>query len=95
MQNSAAQMQSHIPQLQQSYTDVTAALSSTANDLSTIVTAKDISYQEKATRLGKEVQDRVTPLLDVVKRAVSEVLSRANRETKVNGVPPAGNGSAR
>jgi len=88
-------MQSHIPQLQQSYADLTAALSSTVSDLSTIVTTKDISLQEKATRLSKEVQDRVTPLLDVVKRAVSEVLSRAYRETKVNGVPPAGNGSTR
>ncbi|KIM45516.1 hypothetical protein M413DRAFT_8690 [Hebeloma cylindrosporum] len=92
LHDSAAQIQSQIPQIQQSYADLTGALSSTVNELTTIVTTKNMSLQDKVTRVSKEVQHRVTPLLEAVQRAVSQVLSRT--ETKVNGVTPK-NGSAR
>ncbi|KAF8190887.1 lipid droplet-associated perilipin protein [Pholiota molesta] len=76
LQSSAAQVQSQVPQIQQSYADLTGAISSTVNELSSIITTKDLPLQDKVTRVSKEVQDRVQPLLDAVRKGVSEVLAR-------------------
>jgi len=83
-QNSASQIQSQIPQIQQSYTDLSAALSSTANELTSIMTKKDIPLQEKVSRVGKEVRERIQPLLEAVKKGVSDVLARSERQIDAN-----------
>jgi hypothetical protein len=80
IQNPGSQIQSRIPPIQQSYADLTAALSSTVNELSKIVTTKDLPLQEKLARVGKEVHERINPLLETVKKGVSEVLSRSKAE---------------
>ena len=88
LQNSASQIQSQIPQIQQSYADLSAALSSTANELSCIITNHELPLQEKVSRIGKEVGERIQPLLESVKRGVSEVLARSAPHTN----PANGNG---
>ncbi len=77
LHSSAAHIQSQIPQIQQSYADLTAAISATVGELSAIITTKDLPVQDKVTRVSKEVQDRVQPLLESVKKGVSEVLARS------------------
>ncbi|KDR79852.1 hypothetical protein GALMADRAFT_116362 [Galerina marginata CBS 339.88] len=91
IQNSASQIESQIPQIQQSYAHLTAALSSTANELTHIITAKDLPLNEKVARISKEVQDRVTPLLDTVKKGVAEVLTRS-KDTAQDASATATNG---
>ncbi|KAF8957329.1 lipid droplet-associated perilipin protein [Flammula alnicola] len=95
LHNSATQIQSQIPQIQQSYADLTAAISSTVNELSAIVTTKDLPLQEKVTRVSKEVQDRVHPLLETVKKGVADVLARskAEGESKAQDVAQTPNGN--
>ncbi|KAH9478236.1 hypothetical protein JR316_0008689 [Psilocybe cubensis] len=89
LQNSASQLQSQLPsQIQQSYADLSAALTSTVNELTTIITTKDLPLQEKVARVGKEVQERVHPLLETVKKGVSEVLARS-KEARVVAEPAA------
>ena len=56
-QNSASHLQSQIPQIQQSYADLSATISSTANELSSIVVNQNLPLQEKGGRVGK---DRLT-----------------------------------
>lgn len=95
LHSSAAHIQSQIPQIQQSYTDLTAAISATVSELSAIITTKDLPVQDKVTRVSKEVQDRVQPLLESVKKGVSEVLarSRAAEAKVVETVNGAANGN--
>jgi hypothetical protein len=95
LHSSAAQIQSQIPQIQHSYADLTAAISSTVHELTAIVTTKDMPLQEKVTRVSKEVQDRVQPLLEAVKKGVSEVLARSKvAEAKAtDAVTDAANGN--
>ncbi|KAF9051961.1 lipid droplet-associated perilipin protein, partial [Panaeolus papilionaceus] len=78
LQKSTSQIQSQIPeQIQQSYADVTAALSSAAQELAAILKTKDMPLQEKVTRVSSEVRERITPLLETVKKGVAEVLARS------------------
>ena len=90
LQNSASHLQSQIPQIQQSYADLSAAISSTANELSSIVVNQDLPLQEKVGRVGKEVRERIQPLLESVKKGVSDILARS--ETQVNSTSSNGNG---
>jgi len=85
LHNSASQIQSQIPQIQQSYTDLSAALSSTANELRSIIVNQELPLQEKVSRVGKEVRERIQPLLESVKKGVSEVLARSEPASTVNG----------
>jgi DNA anti-recombination protein RmuC len=87
-QSSASQIQSQIPQIHQSYADLSAALSSTANELTSIITNQDLAFQEKVGRFGREVRERVQPLLESVKKGISEVLARSEPQVDV----PNGNG---
>lgn len=82
-QNSASQIQSQIPQIQQSYTDLSAALSSTANELTSII-KKDLPLPEKVGRVGREVRERIQPLLEAMKKGVSDVLARSERQVDAN-----------
>ena len=88
LQNSASQIQSQTSQIHQSYADLSAALSSTVNELSSIITDQDLAFQEKVGRVGREVRERVQPLLESVKNSVSEVLARSDPQVDL----PNGNG---
>jgi len=79
--DSASHIQSQIAQIQQSYSDFSDALSTTVRELTGIVKQKDLPMQEKASRVSKEVQNRVNPLLETVKKGVSEVLARSKDAT--------------
>ncbi|KAF8812120.1 hypothetical protein BYT27DRAFT_7183143 [Phlegmacium glaucopus] len=81
LQNSASQIQSQIPQIQQSYADLSAALSSTANELTSIIVNQDLPVQERLSRVGKEVRERIQPLLESAKKGISEVLARSEPQT--------------
>ncbi|KAG6818811.1 hypothetical protein H0H93_001416 [Arthromyces matolae] len=64
------------PQIQQTYIEVTTNLSTTISELRNIIAKENITIQEKVKQVGHEVQNRVTPLLDTIKKGVSELLSR-------------------
>lgn len=99
VQNSAAAFRSSIQntvqnqvpaQMRQRYTELTDNLQGAATELKNIL-AENISMQEKASRVGHQVHDRVSPLLESLRNAVSELLARGKRETskasrQVNGV---------
>ena len=70
--------------IHQAYTEVSAALLDTVHNLASIVKEKDLPVQEKMSRVGKEVQNRVTPILDTVKKSASDVLARS-KETAPTG----------
>lgn len=70
-----------VAQIQQAFASLSGALSTTAQELSSIITQKDLPVQEKMSRVAKEVQNRVTPLLDTLKNGVSEVLARSKETT--------------
>jgi hypothetical protein len=66
-----------LPQsLQSSFPD----LSATISELRNIVTSKDITLNEKATRVGIEVRDCVNPLLEDAKKRVRELVGIATSE---------------
>jgi len=85
LQNSTAQIQSQIPQIQQYYANISVALSSAANELTSIITSKDHAFNDKVGLLGKEVRERIQPLLESVKKSVSEVLARSEQVDAPNG----------
>ncbi|KAJ8082014.1 hypothetical protein PM082_007860 [Marasmius tenuissimus] len=64
-----------IPELQKSLQEL-------SSELHEIVTAKDVPLQEKALRASNQVKDRVTPVLETMKRNVSEFLERAKARSK-------------
>lgn len=68
------------PQIQQTYTDLATSLTSTANELANIIKQKDLPVQEKVSRVSKEVQSSVTPLLEAVRKGVSELLARGKSQ---------------
>lgn len=78
LQSNVHSSASHIQsQIAQSYSDLSAALSSTVHELTVIMKQKDMPIQEKLSCVSKEVQSRVHPLLETVKKGVSEVLARS------------------
>lgn len=63
-----------LPQsLQSSFPD----LSATISDFRNIVIDKDITLNEKATKVGQEVKERVSPILDDVMKKVKELVGIA------------------
>ena len=82
LQNSTSQIQ---PQIQQSYATFSVALSSTVNDITSIITSQDLAFKDKVGCLGKEVRERVQPLLESVRKSVSEVLARSGQVDVLNG----------
>lgn len=91
--NSTSSIQAQIPlQIQQTCAELSAGLSSAVTDLNRILTSKDISMPEKASLVSKEVRERVTPLLENMKKSMHDVLTRNKPETtptpkaNVNGV---------
>ena len=77
LESSASQIQSQIPQIHQSYADLSAALSSTASELGSIITNQELPLQERLGRVSKEVIERVQPLLESMMSGVSKVLARS------------------
>ncbi|KAF8633132.1 hypothetical protein AX17_004633 [Amanita inopinata Kibby_2008] len=81
LHDSTSQIQSRIPpQIQQAYNDIATRLSSTVSELSSIITTKDLPLQEKVGRVGKEVREQVSPLLETIRKSVSEILARGKAE---------------
>ncbi|KAF9000222.1 hypothetical protein BDQ17DRAFT_1245663 [Cyathus striatus] len=69
--------QAQVPaQLQQTYAELSTGLTGTVGELRSIISA-DLSLQEKVGKVRHEVVERVTPLLDGVKKSVSDVLAKA------------------
>jgi DNA anti-recombination protein RmuC len=92
LQSSASQIQSQIPQIHQSYTDLSAALSSAANELGSIITNQELPLQERLGRVGTEVRERIQPLLDSMKNGVSKVLARSKSQVDSPGNGDKGRG---
>jgi len=89
LQNSASsQIQMQMPQIHQSYADLSAALSSAASELRGIITNQELPLQEKLGRVGTEVCERIQPLLESMKSGVSKVLARSEShvDSPGNGV---------
>ncbi|RDB27997.1 hypothetical protein Hypma_002095, partial [Hypsizygus marmoreus] len=79
--NSTSRVQAQIPpQIQKTYAEVSQDLSSAVSELRNIITTKDITLQEKVHRVGSEVQEHVGPLLESIKKGVSELLARGKAE---------------
>lgn len=85
LQSSASQIQSQIPQIHQSYTDLSAALSSAAGELRSIITNQELPLQERLGRVGTEVRERIQPLLESMKNGVSKVLARSESKVESTG----------
>ena len=83
-----ANIQAKVPQiqqdLQQSYTELSTTLQAVAQDFTVVLKDKDLPMQEKVTRLGKEVGERVQPILENVKKSIADILAR----TKSASQPP-------
>ena len=92
LQSSASQIQSQIPQIHQSYADLSAALSSTASELGSIITNQDLPLQERLGRVSKEVFERIQPLLESMKNGVSNVLARSQPQVDSSGNSVKGRG---
>jgi DNA anti-recombination protein RmuC len=67
------------------YAEITGALSDTVRGLTSIIKEKDVPVQDKVSRISKEVQNRVKPLLDTLKKAVSEALARSKEASPSGG----------
>jgi len=81
LHESTSQIQSRIPpQIQQAYTDVSTRLTAAVSELSSIISTKDLPLQEKVTRVGKEVREQISPLLETVRRGLSDILASGKAE---------------
>ncbi|KAK0203497.1 hypothetical protein DFS33DRAFT_1260962 [Desarmillaria ectypa] len=77
LHNSTTQLQTQIPpHVQELYNGFSQRLTTTITDLRTIVSAKDMPLPEKVGRVGAEVREQVSPLLDNLKATVTELLAR-------------------
>jgi len=87
--NLAASLQSGVQgsasHIHHAYAEISSALLDVVHDLASIVKEKDLPVQEKMSRVGKEVQNRVTPILDTVKKAASDVLARSKESVPEGG----------
>ncbi|KAF9269560.1 lipid droplet-associated perilipin protein [Marasmius fiardii PR-910] len=70
-----------IPELQKSLRDL-------SSELHNIMIAKDETIQEKASRAGNQVKERVAPLLETMKRNISEFLEKARSRDQTEKKPP-------
>jgi hypothetical protein len=80
--------------IQHAYHDVSSHLSSTVSELSSIVTDKNLPLPEKVSRVGREVQEKISPLLEAFRKSLTEVLARGKEEahSATNGAEPRSNG---
>ncbi|KAH0581338.1 hypothetical protein H2248_012430 [Termitomyces sp. 'cryptogamus'] len=93
IRDSAAQLQNQIPpQIQQTYMEVTNNLAEATSELRKIISKENITLQGKISLVGHEVQNRVSPMLDTIKKGVSELLLRG-REVSSDSAPPRANGA--
>ncbi|KAL0578389.1 hypothetical protein V5O48_003610 [Marasmius crinis-equi] len=76
-----------IPELQKSLRDL-------SSELHEIVIAKDVPLQEKALRAGSQVKERVTPVLETMRRNITEFLEKATARSReeVSAAKPTQNG---
>jgi hypothetical protein len=75
---SKSQIQTQLgPQIQQTYAEISNVLSATITDFNEILKKKDTPLPEKVGLVGKEVRERVSPLLETIKKGLTEVLARA------------------
>ncbi|KAG7095495.1 hypothetical protein E1B28_006234 [Marasmius oreades] len=72
-----------IPELQKSLRDL-------RSELHEIIVAKDVTFQEKAARAGNQVKERVAPLLESMKRNITEFSAKSKDQTR--GDKPLRNG---
>ncbi|KAJ2931749.1 hypothetical protein H1R20_g5374, partial [Candolleomyces eurysporus] len=79
---SKSQIQTQLgPQIQQTYAEISTVLSHTIADFNEILKKKDTPLPEKVGLVGKEVRERVSPLLETIKKGLTEVLARAKGST--------------
>ncbi|KAF6762110.1 hypothetical protein DFP72DRAFT_1041544 [Ephemerocybe angulata] len=77
IQTSKSQLQTQLgPQIQQTYSELSTVFSTTIADLNEILRKKDTPLPDKVGLVGKEVRERVSPLLDAVKKGFAEILAR-------------------
>ncbi|KAJ3921428.1 hypothetical protein F5877DRAFT_35954 [Lentinula edodes] len=79
------------PQVQQRYAELSSLsnhLASTVSELRSIMTAENVSIQEKATKVTHEVSVRVQPLLEVLSRNAQQAIGARgeSQSPTVNGV---------
>ena len=93
IQASKDQLQTQVaPQIHQTYTEISAVLSATIADFNEILRKKDTPLPEKVTLVGKEVRERVSPILETIKHGLAEILARgkaAESATTKETVAPA------
>jgi len=76
----SASLQSQIPpQVQQTYIELSNKLSAAITDFRSIITTKDLPLQEKVGRVGHEVQERVAPLLESLRKGLLDLLVRGKQ----------------
>jgi hypothetical protein len=89
----SASLQSQIPsQVQQTYVELSNKLSAAITDFRSIITTKDLPLQEKVGRVSHEVQERVAPLLESLKKGLSDLLARGKQDA-VPAAAPQQNGT--
>ena len=57
------------------------------NEPASIIKQKDLPVQEKVSRVSKEVSDSVTPLLNAVKKGVSDFLAQGKSQASESSEP--------
>ncbi|KAG6909493.1 hypothetical protein DXG01_017215 [Tephrocybe rancida] len=91
--DSAAQIQNQIPpQIKNTFTEASNNLSAAVTEFKNILATGNITLQEKIIRLEKEVQSRITPLLEAAKQTVSDMLARA-KDGASHAAPPRADGA--
>lgn len=89
VQSSKSQLQTQLgPQITQTYSEISSVLSATISDLNEILRKKDTPLPEKVGLVGREVRERVSPVLDTIRKGLSEILARGK---EVMQSPPASN----
>ncbi|KAJ3545381.1 hypothetical protein NMY22_g2462 [Coprinellus aureogranulatus] len=77
VQSSKSQLQTQLgPQIQQTYTEISSILSATISDLNEVLRKKDMPLPEKVSLVGKEVRERVSPVLETIRKGIFEILAR-------------------
>ena len=80
LQSSASQLHAIQPRIQQLYNDLATSLTSTVNELASIIKQKDLPVHEKVSRVSTEVRDSVTPLLEAVRKGISDLLAQGKSQ---------------
>ncbi|EAU84786.1 hypothetical protein CC1G_00305 [Coprinopsis cinerea okayama7 len=85
---SKSQIQNNLaPQIQQTYSEISSALGDAISDLTEILKKKDTPLPEKVGLVGKEVRERVTPLLETVRKGFSDILARGKDVVQTTSGP--------